>query len=277
MTFGSDTLGLSRGRWRLLRISYNSNETNLSMSDTLEAYTPTQKNGRSGYVLSGEAETVTGALFYGIGCTADTAAGRGQISRFPLAHGEGIVRRYRRGGLVAWISRDAFLGNRMLAEFRILAALFQKGFPVPEPLGVVWERRGLLYRGNIATRSLEAETLLDFLNRGEVGKPLLCRCGQRISEMHDFGVWHADLQVKNIMTDGESIWLLDFDNARMGRPPSPLARQRNLLRLRRSLEKHGRSLDNFDSILEGYGKLGLPRWLSGLYRIRGMVSDTLRK
>jgi 3-deoxy-D-manno-octulosonic acid kinase len=95
--------------------------------------------------------------------------------------------------------------------------------------------------------------------------------------MHDLGVWHADLQVKNIMTDGAQIWLLDFDDARMEKPLSGLARARNLLRLRRSLEKHGRLLDNFDSILEGYGKLGLPRWLSGLYRIRGVVSDTLRK
>jgi 3-deoxy-D-manno-octulosonic acid kinase len=165
----------------------------------------------------------------------------------------------------------------MLAEFRVHVALYQQGFPVPEPLGVVWERRALLYRGAIATRSLEARTLLDYLNSSETKASLLVLCGQRIREMHDLGVWHADLQVKNIMTDGSKIWILDFDNARMGKPLSDRARSRNLLRLRRSLEKHGRSLDNFHSILEGYGKLGLPRWLSGLYRIRGLVSDTLRK
>jgi 3-deoxy-D-manno-octulosonic acid kinase len=165
----------------------------------------------------------------------------------------------------------------MLAEFRVHVALYQQGFPVPEPLGVVWERRALLYRGAIATRSLEARTLLDYLNSSETKASLLVLCGQRIREMHDLGVWHADLQVKNIMTDGSKIWILDFDNARMGKPLSDRARSRNLLRLRRSLEKHGRSLDNFNSILEGYGKLGLPRWLSGLYRIRGLVSDTLRK
>jgi 3-deoxy-D-manno-octulosonic acid kinase len=207
----------------------------------------------------------------------DAAAGRGQVSRFPLSSGEGVLRRYRRGGLIARLSKDRFWGNRMLAEFRVHVALYQQGFPVPEPLGVVWERRGLLYRGAIATRSLEARTLLDYLNSSETKASLLVLCGQRIREMHDLGVWHADLQVKNIMTDGSKIWILDFDNARMGKPLSDRARSRNLLRLRRSLEKHGRSLDNFNSILEGYGKLGLPRWLSGLYRIRGLVSDTLRK
>ena len=247
------------------------------MPDDLDAYTYTEKNGRSGYVLTAEAEPVAAALFDGIGGIVDAAAGRGQVSRFPVSGGEGVLRRYRRGGLMARLTEDGFLGNRMLAEFRVIAALYRRGFPVPEPLGVAWVRHGPLYRGHIATRRLEAETLLDFLNAPGPKAAVLARCGQRIREMHDLGVWHADLQAKNIMTDGVELWLLDFDNARMGQPLSDRARARNLLRLRRSLEKHGRSLDNFDSILGGYGKLGLPRWLSGLYRIRGMVSDTLRK
>lgn len=247
------------------------------MPDHVPAYTFIEKNRRSGHVLTAEADAVTAALFDGTGCTVDAAAGRGQVSRFPLENSEGVLRRYRRGGLIAHVSKDRFLGNRMLAEFRVHLALYQQGFPVPEPLGVVWEQRGLLFQGAIATRRLQATTLLDYLKSGTVDPKVLALCGQRIREMHDLGVWHADLQIKNIMTDGVEIWLLDFDNARMGRPLSSHARARNLLRLRRSLEKHGRSLDNFDSILEGYGKLGLPRWLSGLYRIRGVVSDTLRK
>jgi len=247
------------------------------MPETFPGYILCEKNHRSGYVLTAETEAVSAALFEDMGCTVGVAAGRGQVSRFTLTDGEGVLRRYRRGGLVARVSKDAFLGNRMLAEFRVHLALYQQGFPVPEPLGVAWARHGALYRGAIATRSLEAITLLDYLNGGAVEPSILALCGQRIREMHDLGVWHADLQVKNIMTDGTQIWLLDFDNAHMGEPLSDASRARNLLRLRRSLEKHGRSLDNFDSILEGYGKLGLPRWLSGLYRIRGVVSDTLRK
>jgi len=247
------------------------------MSDSFSAYNFIDKSGHSGYVLTSEAGPVTRALFDRAGCTVDTAAGRGRVSRFPLTSGEGVLRHYRRGGLIARLSKDRFLGNRMLAEFRVHLALYQQGFSVPEPLGVVWERRGPLYRGAIATRSLEAITLLDYLNGGAANPQILAQCGRRIRELHDLGVWHADLQIKNIMTEGAQIWLIDFDNARMGKPLSNLARARNLLRLRRSLEKHGRSLDNFEAILEGYGKLGLPRWLSGLYRIRGMVSDTLRK
>jgi 3-deoxy-D-manno-octulosonic acid kinase len=261
----------------LPRNSINPIEFARPMSDIFPAHSFIEKNARSGYVLSAEAKCVTGALFDGTGCTVDAAAGRGQVSRFPLESGEGVLRHYRRGGLIAHISHERFLGNRMLAEFRVHVALYQRGFPVPEPLGVIWEQRGLFFRGAIATRSLEAVTLLEYLSGPEAQREVLVLCGRRIRELHDLGVWHADLQVKNIMTDGAQIWLLDFDNARMGKPLSGQARARNLLRLRRSLEKHRRSLDNFDSILEGYGKLGLPRWLSGLYRIRGIVSDTLRK
>lgn len=247
------------------------------MPDRLDRYTHTEINGRSGYVLTEESEPISNALFYDLGCTLDPAAGRGQVSRFRLLNGEGVVRRYRRGGLAAKLSTDRFLGNRMLAEFRLHVDLYERGFPVPEPLGVAWKPYGPFFTGRIATRSLKAVTLLDYLNRSDAIQDVMVRCGKRIREMHDLGVWHADLQVKNIMTDGASVWIIDFDNARMGAPLSKTARMRNLLRLRRSLEKHGRSLDNFDSIQEGYGKLGLPRWLSGLYRIRGMVSDTLRK
>ena len=247
------------------------------MPETFPGYIFCEKNRRSGYVLAAESEPVSAALFEDMGCTVDAAAGRGQVSRFSLKNGEGILRHYRRGGLIARIASDAFLGNRMLAEFRIHRALFQQGFPVPEPLGVAWERHGALYRGFIATRYLEAVTLLEYLRNPAAKREILTLCGQTIRTMHDISVWHADLQIKNIMTDGAQVWLIDFDNARMGKPLSNRARARNLLRLRRSLEKQGRSLDNFDSILEGYGKLGLPRWLSGLYRIRGVVSDTLRK
>ena len=131
--------------------------------------------------------------------------------------------------------------------------------------------------GALATRAVAGETLLAYLRRGEVKPAVLRDCGQAIRAVHDAGVWHADLQVKNILVGDGGIWVIDFDDARQGRPPSAVARARNLLRFRRSLDKHGQSLDNFITIWEGYGKLGLPWWLSTLYRLRGTVSDALRK
>jgi 3-deoxy-D-manno-octulosonic acid kinase len=55
--------------------------------------------------------------------------------------------------------------------------------------------------------------------------------------MHAFGVWHADLNVYNVMAgqDGR-IWLIDFDRSRAGGVNEGL-RAENLSRLLRSIRK----------------------------------------
>ena len=247
------------------------------MPDYLDAYNTVEGTGKSGFVLSDEAGAVMAALAGVAGGGVGEAAGRGQIVRFPLHAGEGVLRRFRRGGLVARIFGDRYLFNRMAKEFHVMARLHAAGAPVPQPLGVIWARRGLFYRGALVTRAVDGVTLLAYLQGGAVDPGVLRQCGRAIRAIHDRGVWHADLQVKNILIGGDTVWIIDFDNARSGRPPSDLARARNLLRFRRSLDKHGQSLDNFDTIREGYGKLGLPWWLSALYRFRGTVSDALQK
>jgi len=247
------------------------------MPNLLKPYSHLKRDGKEGFVLREESEAVTGALFDGA-CDAESeVAGRGRILRFPLGQGEGVLRTYQRGGLVARLLGDRYCTNRMEQEFRVTAYLHQCGAPVPEPLGVAWERRGLFYRGALATRAIPGETLLEYLQRGEAAPDVLRACGEAVRAIHDAGVWHADLQVKNILVGESGVWVIDFDNARRGKPPSTFNRARNLLRFCRSLDKHGQSLDNFTTLREGYGKLGLPWWLSALYRLRGTVSDALQK
>ena len=65
---------------------------------------------------------------------------------------------------------------------------------------------------------------------------------QAIAQLHEVGIVHADLNLTNILVrvavDTPAVLLIDFDRARVF--PSPLARhwrERNLRRLRRSLDK----------------------------------------
>ena len=105
--------------------------------------------------------------------------------------------------------------------------------------------------------------------------PLARRCGALIARMHDAGIWHADLQLRNILITAEGPYLIDFDGAkRMGRVP-PLQRARNLLRLRRSLQKNGVSASIYNAVLEGYGGPPPPAWLTAVYALKGVCTDRI--
>ncbi len=222
-----------------------------------------------------QAETIAEALVDGAGCEAVSEAGRGAVYRFAYPGGHGIVRRYVRGGLVRFILNDAFLlVNRPLREFGLHLRVQQAGLPVPRLLGVCWKRSGALVRGAIATEALPAENLYEFLSGGPASpEEALFQCGGLIRRMHDLHVWHADLQIKNILVGEGGPWLIDFDNAVRRPHLSPLLRARNLLRLRRSIQKNGLPLDYFKPICEGYGVDALPEWLSRIYDVKGRISD----
>jgi 3-deoxy-D-manno-octulosonic acid kinase len=239
-----------------------------------EPYSFEQRGNQSAYALRAVADDVFAALFAGEGCTALSNSGRAPVRVFRISNGEGILRDYRRGGLAALFLQNAFIGNRMLQEFEVHRYLFAEGARVPEVLGVAWKKHRVFYRGSIATRRIPGETLLEFLMEDENEKRSACllEAGKAIRGMHDKGVWHADLQLKNLMVAGEDVWIIDLDGARKSPSLRDSARARNLLRLRRSFEKHGVALGNFATLLAGYGPIVIPSWLDWAYRFRGATA-----
>jgi 3-deoxy-D-manno-octulosonic acid kinase len=208
--------------------------------------------------------------------------GRGGLYTFPGLPRRGVLREYRRGGIVGRLLREGALTNRPLHEWNVLNWLFNAGFPVPDPLGVVWRKRGLLYTGAIATQFLESTNLAEYLKSSKgPHEDLLREVGMRINRMHELCVFHADLHVGNILiaakpSDGTNIYFVDFDNARIS-SVSNFDRARNLLRLRRSFLKRGLRLTDFEHILRGYGPIAIPEWLQTAYDIRGAVSDRFQR
>lgn len=154
------------------------------------------------------------------------------------AHGPAVLRHYRRGGLRARLGRESYLwlGQarvRAFAEVRVLAHLCTAGVRVPGPLGAIYWRAGALYRTAILiARIAGAQALAGRLDRADPAA-----VARAIAAMHDAGVWHADLNAFNILFDDQDrVWLIDFDQARLG-TVSAQGRRNNLLRLRRSLVK----------------------------------------
>lgn len=238
--------------------------------------------GSSVAIISGEGtESIAAALLYGKDCITLDSKGRGAMASFPWKDGrEGILRRYRRGGLIRFILRDRFLfANRPLREFRVHNAAQKRGVPVPRLLGVCWTRNGIFYSGAIATQKSAGVDLHEWLlsETHEAGERLrvLRACGELVRQLHESGIIHGDLQVKNIFISQQGPLLLDFDAATSASRPQQWRRECNLLRLRRSFAKRGHGSDCFEILISGYGDIKFHRGLVLFYSVKGHLSDII--
>lgn len=176
-----------------------------------------------------------------LGALTGTARGRGAAW---FVHHEGhdlALRHYRRGGLVAPILGDRYLWtglnrSRAMREWRLLASLFERGFPVPRPVAARVQRNGMYYRADLITQRIpEAESLAQALTRAPLSLLQWRSIGECLRQFHAAQVWHADLNAHNILLSHARVYLIDFDRGRPHAPPSRLVR--NIDRLKRSLDK----------------------------------------
>jgi 3-deoxy-D-manno-octulosonic acid kinase len=175
------------------------------------------------------------------------APGRGNTWLLDTPFGAVALRRYLRGGHVARVLKDRYVfttvaRSRPFKEFFTLASLYDQGLPVPRPIAALCEHHGVFAAGSIMTELIpNAETLADRLpdvaGAAESGHPLWSDVGRCIRRFHEAGVWHADLNARNIMLNGgNQVWLIDFDRARLS-GGGRINGKGNLARLKRSLTK----------------------------------------
>ena len=175
------------------------------------------------------------------------AVGRGSVWFIDSHVGPLVLRRYLRGGWAAKLSEQSYFftkvsRSRPYREFHLLAALYQQGLPVPRPVAALTQHHGFISTGAIlTTRILSAQTLADVLpgHNGnlDLGSGFWGSVGKCIRRFHEAGVWHADLNARNILLDAElKVYLIDFDRARFT-PGKVIDGQGNLDRLKRSLDK----------------------------------------
>jgi 3-deoxy-D-manno-octulosonic acid kinase len=171
------------------------------------------------------------------------AVGRGSAWFIEAPFGPVVLRRYLRGGWAAVISRENYFftgvsRSRPFREYHLLVELFAQGLPVPQPVAALCQHRGLIATGAIMTMRIAAtRTVADMISGDGVDADIWANIGRCIRRFHEVGVWHADLNARNILLDAESqVFLIDFDRARC-RPGQRVNGEGNLNRLRRSLAK----------------------------------------
>lgn len=171
------------------------------------------------------------------------AVGRGNAWFIETPHGPVVLRHYLRGGWAATFSRQSYFftgvsRSRPFREYHLLAELHALGLPVPRPVAALCEHHGVISTGAIMTVCIAASiTLADILAGDDHVEGLWTRVGKCIRRFHDAGVWHADLNARNILLDADhQVFLIDFDRSRF-RPGRPVNGEGNLNRLKRSLVK----------------------------------------
>ncbi len=185
------------------------------------------------------------------GLLLDSAPGRG--TTVFVQDGEAIYAlcHYCRGGLPARLSRDRYFWpglerTRAWREWRLLAELYRRGLPVPRPIAARVVRLGLSYRADIVTGLIDARPMAAWLGEKRLSSSLLGTIGGCIRRFHDAGVYHADLNARNILlSDTGAVSLIDFDRGALRTSLNGVWRRRNLDRLKRSLEKFRRNERHF--------------------------------
>ncbi len=201
---------------------------------------------------------------------------RGQVSRPPAGRGAAlfvedgtvrwVLRHYRRGGMMAHLSRDSYLWTgeartRPFREWRLLHGMHDEGLPVPAPVAARYRRNGLTYTGELITeRIADARPLSALLQSQSLPTGTWEAVGRCIRRFHNAGVFHADLNAHNILLDNASaVFLIDFDRGQR-RTPGGWTEQ-NLQRLLRSLNKinqgllaEGSSSADWEALLRGYAQ-----------------------
>ncbi|MDQ7016309.1 MAG: 3-deoxy-D-manno-octulosonic acid kinase [Gammaproteobacteria bacterium] len=194
------------------------------------------------------------------------AAGRGAVIFFSWQSKRYVLRHYQRGGLMATLLGDRyFFGgvqrSRAWREWLLLQELHQLGLPVPQPLAARVIRSGLFYRADLITAQIEGtQTLGECLLQAGLSASLWREVGVVVRRFHDLGVFHADLNLNNILLDNQgAVYLLDFDKGERRRVKLDW-QQANLARLLRSLQKQKRarpetqfSAFDWQVLLAGYG------------------------
>ncbi|MCF1437353.1 MAG: 3-deoxy-D-manno-octulosonic acid kinase, partial [Shewanella sp.] len=153
-----------------------------------------------------------------------------------------VLRHYWRGGLMAKLSKDTYLFTglaytRPTAELKLLNILYQEGFPVPRPIAACVQKRGLCYSGDILIERIEgARDLVAILTERKMSQQEWLSLGQCIARFHNRGVYHADLNAKNILLSPKGFHLIDFDRGAI-RAVAHHWQAENLDRLHRSFKK----------------------------------------
>ena len=191
-----------------------------------------------------------------IGQRRFTARGRSGIASFPMGDDSPpmMVRSYVHGGILAGITRDLYWGfHRALDELTVAELAREEEVRTTPPIGILCRQViGPFWRlAYLSEEVSDSEDLIHYCCRVADYPPetaamekrgVIREAAAQIRRMHDIGIFHADLHLKNLLLQRQpagapKVYIIDFDRA-VEHPDLTLGqRLKNLKRLARSVRK----------------------------------------
>ncbi len=177
------------------------------------------------------------------GAVGAASEGRGSTALIEADGRSLVLRHYRRGGLMAYLSGDRYRWRgaertRSFREWHLLYHMYRAGLPVPMPIAAGFRRQGSIYTADLLVQRIPGvRSLAAAIGAAPVPLGTWVAIGRCLRHFHARGVCHADLNAHNILIGPaeDDIWVIDFDRGTL-RSPGWWS-DANLVRLRRSLLK----------------------------------------
>ncbi|MCD6288580.1 MAG: hypothetical protein J7M12_05645 [Candidatus Hydrogenedentes bacterium] len=185
----------------------------------------------------------------------DTPVGRIPLEILDLDDQQYLKRWYTHGGLLGPLFGGLFFGtSRPFRELDTATYAVACGVPTVDPIGAcVWKIAGPIYRCALLTRrAFGASNMPEFLAKNKhmdtaFRRDLIEQTADAVRRMHDAGIYHADLNLANILVQQTGpnnsdvrILIIDWDRTRVRRRVGIYRRTKNLLRMSRSSVKQAR-------------------------------------
>ena len=162
-----------------------------------------------------------------------------------------IVREYWHGGMVGKIFKDFFCdGMRPVRELSVCEAASRGGIKTTEIIAIIKSKVfGPFYKFRLVTKEItESIDLIELLlDSGknqlfEQKKQIINELAKAVNDMHNVGIYHADLHLKNILVKsdpggGVHVYIIDLDKSKQYEKISFHRKMKNILRLDRSVVK----------------------------------------
>jgi tRNA A-37 threonylcarbamoyl transferase component Bud32 len=182
--------------------------------------------------------------------TSHYLKGRTPHPSVPFENGERMVlRQYSHGGLLRAITGNLyFFGARSFRELALAEEIRSCGIPTVPSIGAIHHRFPFpFYQAYFLSMEVpRAIDLIQYFNEIEahpsrenipLKRKTIRSVGLLIRQFHQAGFFHGDLQLKNILKEGDQLLLIDFDRSYRKSPLSVKERMKNLFRLNRSVDK----------------------------------------